>query len=272
MSSNNRLEELRESEDGNENNPQLNTAIIRSSEHEPEIDLETAVTIPESEGDPEPVVAVDDQNVKLQVGERHFETTKLTLEEAGFFRTQFKGVWLHNARPDGSFYVDKDGDLFEHILRYMRSLVLPIFYDKVKGHDEVLYSHILEEAKFYGIDRLEKWIRERGYLQAVKVTTSIRVTDYIHSQLFVGVPQTFGNSESSSELEIRHYPVWTHRKVYICPRRIAVHMGDSSRCGRQCNNAKRGEDEIKEVPVFKVGEIKKKVTIDRDLLLGGWDE
>ena len=50
------------------------------------------------------------------------------------------------------------------------------FYDGVNGHNHVLYSVQLEEARFFGTDRLEKWPSEK-YLEAVKVIHSVVETD-----------------------------------------------------------------------------------------------
>lgn len=226
--------------------------------------------IPGSEND----IAVQEELVKLQVGERHFETTSSTLAESTFFKTLLSDTWRHGARPDGSFGIDRDGDLFEHVLRYLRSTVLPIFYDKAKGHDEVLYSMVLVEADFYGISRLKKWIKERGYLKAVKVTISTSVTDYDHIDHLLGgrpSPKALGiaESESESDVEVQHHSMWTSRKIYVCPRRILGHMGNSSACGRKCNNAKGGRNEYADLPIFRVTEVKKKTVIDRDLCLEG---
>lgn len=41
----------------------------------------------------------EDQFIRLQVGERHFETTKDTLTEAAYFNALLSENWCHDARP-----------------------------------------------------------------------------------------------------------------------------------------------------------------------------
>jgi len=174
------------------------------------------------------------EQIKLQVGERHFETTKSTLTECTFFKALLSEDWRHNARADGSFYVDGDGDLFEIILLYLRRLVLPVFFDNVKGHDQLLYTALLQEADFYGIDRLKRWIEEKRYLKAVKVTVVASVqTDYFALSYTRKWP-TLDEFSPDLGTEVQYYPTW---------------------CGDQT----------------KIVKITKTTTIDREYCLSGWD-
>jgi BTB/POZ domain-containing protein KCTD9 len=65
---------------------------------------------------------------------------------------------------EGSYFVDADPQLFDHILRYLRRGVLPIFYDNIRGHDHGLYRALLEEARYFQIDRLENWLSDKSYI------------------------------------------------------------------------------------------------------------
>src|SRR4051812_26960470 len=85
--------------------------------------------------------------IDLQVGERRFTTTKDTLTtESGFFSSLLSGRW-DNTLEDGSHFIDADPALFQHILRYLRRGVFPLFFDLEKGHDYSLYLSLLEEAR-----------------------------------------------------------------------------------------------------------------------------
>jgi hypothetical protein len=111
------------------------------------------------------------QQITLQVGERRFVTTAETMtQESAFFAILFSGRW-DNKQADGSYFIDADPQLFEHILRYLRRGVRPIFYDNVKGHDHALYFALLKEAQYFQIPKLESWLRGRNYLQAVRSYT-----------------------------------------------------------------------------------------------------
>jgi hypothetical protein len=54
-----------------------------------------------------------------------------------FFAALFSGRW-DNARVDGSYFIDSEPQIYEHIMRYLRRGVYPIFYDNVKGHNHAL--------------------------------------------------------------------------------------------------------------------------------------
>ncbi|KAI9836281.1 MAG: hypothetical protein M1819_001618 [Sarea resinae] len=168
--------------------------------------------------------------VTLQVGGRRFTTTIDTLaEESAYFAAQLSGSWGH-AIDKGNLFIDADPDLFEHVLRYLRRRVLPIFYDRAKGHDRALYGALLEEAKYFQIPRLEKWLEEKTYLQAV----TVKLTTYEVEGLDQ-VPEM-----RPADMGAEYHPFWktTGNMIYTCPRGIFKHKGDPSACGRACRNAK----------------------------------
>lgn len=163
-----------------------------------------------------------------------------------------QGDW-GDKQPDGSYFIDSDPTVFEHVLRYLRSGVLPVFYDRSRGHDYHLYAGVLQLAQYFQIEKLEKWISEQGYIQAVKVHRSAKV--------LVGVWALY--EDVAADVEVEYHPCWKTEKVYVCPREIASHRGDPSRCGRQCRNAQGGADrEYVEEDVLKVVEIRKTIVFD----------
>ncbi|KAG6235900.1 hypothetical protein E4U24_008034 [Claviceps purpurea] len=105
--------------------------------------------------------------IKLLVGERTFITTRDTLiRESPFFRRNFSGPWAEPPQ-DGIYFVDADPALFEHILRYLRQSVFPLFYRQSIGHNLGLYAALRKEAEFFQIQRLQTWLSEGRYLDAV---------------------------------------------------------------------------------------------------------
>ncbi|KAG6159868.1 hypothetical protein E4U51_007610 [Claviceps purpurea] len=105
--------------------------------------------------------------IKLLVGERTFITTRDTLiRESPFFRRNFSGPWAEPPQ-DGIYFVDADPALFEHILRYLRQSVFPLFYRQSIGHNLGLYAALCKEAEFFQIQRLHIWLSEGRYLDAV---------------------------------------------------------------------------------------------------------
>ncbi|KAG9250636.1 uncharacterized protein F5Z01DRAFT_609729, partial [Emericellopsis atlantica] len=90
-----------------------------------------------------------------------------------YFDRLFSGKW-DDKKEDGSYFIETDANIFEHVLRYLRTGVLPVFYDSTAGHNFPLYQALLEESKYFAIDRLEKWLRERKYLEAVKIEYMVK--------------------------------------------------------------------------------------------------
>ncbi|KAK8065127.1 hypothetical protein PG997_011874 [Apiospora hydei] len=109
--------------------------------------------------------------IKLQVGECQFTTILNTLvDESTFFASMFSGDWNNPTTSDGAVFIDSDGQIFRHILAYLRSGRFPLFYDAANHvFDIALYQALLGEAKFFGIPRLQQWIEQHRYEGAVQV-------------------------------------------------------------------------------------------------------
>lgn len=209
--------------------------------------------------DGSPTSPVESNQITLQVGERRFLTTRKTLTEgSGYFSSLLSGRWDNNLQPDGSYFVDADPETFEHILRYLRRGIFPIFYDKVKGHDHAKYLALLEEAKYFQVDPLEEWLAGKKYLEAVKVVYTPQEAD---DDLVV-------SWKEGSETDIEYKPSWVVKKVYVCPRDIFIHRGNPQACGRQCRNAQQGREyDYKDEAVLKAVVIRKTTIFDQNLCL-----
>ncbi|KAK4980969.1 hypothetical protein LTR28_010467 [Elasticomyces elasticus] len=155
------------------------------------------------------------RQIILQVGQQRFVTTCETLAaESSFFASLLSGRW-DNALVDDSYFIDVDPSLFEHILRYLRRGVLPVFYDMHKGHDYALYLALLEEAKYFQIPRLQEWLENKRYLRALMVECSVEEVEG------VGCLST----TRATDEYVEYYPGWGTKKVYVCPRGIFIHRG-----------------------------------------------
>ena len=206
-----------------------------------------------------PTVAAITQ-ITLQVGERRFVTTSATLvQESQFFSTLLSGRWSEK-QPDGSYFIDADGQLFVHILAYLRRGVLPVFYDNAKGHDHALYAALLEEAKYFQITRLEDWIQGQLYLKAVKIMRSAEE-----------VVDTAALTESTgADVDVEYHPSWRTIKVYICPRNIPRHRGKPSFCGRLCRRAQSdADDEYEEEDVVSTLVVRTQTIFDQSICVAG---
>ncbi|KAL2260270.1 hypothetical protein VTK26DRAFT_5756 [Humicola hyalothermophila] len=194
-----------------------------------------------------------DAPIRLQVGERYFTTMKDTLtEESAFFASLLSSRW-DNALDDGSYFIDADPALFEHILRYLRRGIFPLFFDIVKGHDDHLYLSLLEEARYFQIPRLEDWLQRKRYLDAVQVA-------YTTDQYKDNYP-SWHHFEVRSGVTVEYHPQWDIRKVYICPRGIPEHRGSPMSCGRRCAAARGvNADSFDEEPYLKMLVLRRTVT------------
>ncbi len=118
--------------------------------------------------------------------------------------------------------------------------MLPVVYEKGHGFDHAFYKALQEEAEYFGIEPLHKWVKEKGYLQAVTIQYSV---EEVKGQgINTGGYDTVvdGNTERS------YHPSWGTEKVYQCPR--FLHHGNASACGRACEKAKgeNGDDYIEQ--------------------------
>ena len=212
------------------------------------------------EGPSQNSLAARARQITLQVGERRFVTTRETLvPESNFFTSLLSG-WWDNALTNGSYFIDADSTLFEHILRYLRRRVLPIFYDIDKGHDHALYLALLEDAKYFQIARLQEWLEKKRYLYALTVEWSVEEVE--------GTPCP---TTLSTDTGVEYYPGWGTKKVYACPRGIYAHRGQPGACGRQCMKAQGDADVIyDEEPVQRVLVVKKRTVFDMQACVTGW--
>lgn len=196
--------------------------------------------------------------ITIQVGERRFVTTSTTLtEESRYFASLLSGRWSSSTQADGSYFVDADAVVFEHVLRYLRHGIFPVFYDRSKGHDYSLYQALLGQARYFQIAQLEKWLEDKTYLKAIEVTHSLAQIEY---------PDAAAGIVSTADTEVEYHPEWRTKKVYICPRGIYVHRGKPDVCGIACRRARGdADDEFVDEQELKIVRITKKTAFNRQI-------
>jgi hypothetical protein len=90
--------------------------------------------------------------VKLNIGSMRFETSRTTLTRfpESMIGCRFSGRNTLPKGEDGSFFIDRDGTHFRHILNFLRS---PEGYKgpEVGGADA---RELRRECEYYGIDQL----------------------------------------------------------------------------------------------------------------------
>ena len=166
--------------------------------------------------------------VVLRVGEKQFFTTKTTLAPARFFAT----LWaLAEPGDGGEYFVDGDAELFEHVLRFLRTRRFPLFYSRQDGFDQALYLTLLKQARFYQVEALAAWIAEKRYLDAVW-TSSRTVSDTIYGERqFLHMQEKLWTSgEVSHALSIKE--TGSSSKQWKCPGNVWKHDGNRLACHR----------------------------------------
>ena len=63
--------------------------------------------------------------IRLNVGGRCFDSTSDTLMKANYFETYMNGYIGHAVDQQGRLFIDRDGDLFSHLLQFMRTTIGP---------------------------------------------------------------------------------------------------------------------------------------------------
>ncbi|KAK4690474.1 hypothetical protein P7C71_g6327, partial [Lecanoromycetidae sp. Uapishka_2] len=183
----------------------------------------------------------DTKLITLQVGERRFTTSESTLKDgSSFFQSKLER-WQNDAQEDGSLFVDVDPDVFQHVLRYLRSGVFPLFYHNTKGFDHNLYNLLAQQADYFQISRLHQWISDKSYLQAIKIIYTTILSD---DALALATRHT-------ADLGVEYHPSWKTEKV-----------------------VKQGDDPIlyEDEQVLQMVQVGKKVVFDASVCMGGGDE
>lgn len=168
--------------------------------------------------------------ITIDVGGRKYKTFTATLRaESDLFRVQISDYFTWEPEPDGSYFLDADPDLFEHLLRFMRRPnVFPLFYTKATGFDYDLYNRLEVEAEYFQMGILHAWIKEKKYLNAI-----ITKTD----QPSVMNLKSTSNKNCAVNESVDRYMLPRIEKVYVCPRDIFVHRGNPDACGATCRKA-----------------------------------
>ena len=91
--------------------------------------------------------AVATAPVQLNVGGMHFDTTRETLGVSSYLKAQLAGEVAHYTDPNGRFFVDRDGKLFEQLLQFMRNRVRPSNKILAKYKDA-----LVAECEYFGFD------------------------------------------------------------------------------------------------------------------------
>ncbi|KAK2038378.1 hypothetical protein LZ31DRAFT_478939 [Colletotrichum somersetense] len=162
----------------------------------PAIDTQTFISqdVPEHTNTP-PNFALTPRyrsQVKIEVGGRRFVTTFEVLEKSPWFRNLFS-IDFRNWYHDGTFHIDNDGDLFAHILRYLRTGLYPLFWDSRNGFDYAMYAMMKQQAHHYMLHDLEAWIVTQKFHDVVETQVIHQKVLVPHKQEWIHEQRLIGN-------------------------------------------------------------------------------
>ncbi|KAI3555762.1 hypothetical protein CABS01_02921 [Colletotrichum abscissum] len=131
--------------------------------------------------------------IKLEIGGRRFVSSMDVLERSPWFKYIFS-INFRDWYRDGVFHFDNDGDLFAHILRFLRTGMYPLFWDARNGFDYAMYAMIQQQARYYMLYDLEAWIAQQKYQDVVE-------TQVIHQKFIIPNSQGWIHEQSLTGLD-----------------------------------------------------------------------
>jgi hypothetical protein len=119
-------------------------------------------------------------------------------------------------QEDGSYFIDADPDVFQHVLSFMRRpSKFPLFWTKERSFDYTLYNRLEAEADYFLLHDLRDWLRKKRYLDAVKITFEAKsLSEY---QLQDGRNQRRCEADIEVQSFFGHY---LGNKSRCCPRGV----------------------------------------------------
>ena len=101
------------------------------------------------------------ENVKIDIGGRIFRTSLKTLrrESESFLALMFSEKFDLKKEDDGSFFIDRDGTFFHHVLNYLRDGYLS--EDVIEAYGPQMQN----EAEFYGLLGLKEQIYNYNHVK-----------------------------------------------------------------------------------------------------------
>ena len=101
------------------------------------------------------------RRVKLNIGGQTYETTDTVLKRdpSSLLAALVGDASPMQADEDGCFFIDRDGMLFRHILRFLRDGVLPA--------NRGLLQQLLHESEYFGIETLRESLDQRMGLSSL---------------------------------------------------------------------------------------------------------
>lgn len=132
--------------------------------------------------------------VTLDVGGKKYKTSVATLtrEKNTFFTAMFSQQWQLERDPkDDSIFIDRDGELFSHILAYLRTEVVPNDLVKV----ESMRQKLITEAEYFHLHKLIEILRQFDQSPVPFLSDGTLLSNEQEKILFDFCGKTYTNSQ-----------------------------------------------------------------------------
>ena len=197
----------------------------------------------------------------LDVSGTRYRTHKATLQASPYFKN-LMARWDDRCdrQGDDSLFVDADPDIFQHVLSFMRRpSQFPLFWTKAIGFDYVLYNKLEVEADYFLLHDLRDWIKEKCYLEAVKMVIEVKAI----SEHEFGARRDRSPYDRDTELQI-FFGSYSGEKRFRNP--CAIHSDDRNIRGcRSCDELMRAFGPHYDDPQNRLTIVSKRIDFDQTI-------
>ena len=118
--------------------------------------------------------------ITLNVGGVKYQTSLSTLTSHSdcYFAKMFGGRFSVQPNKDGSYFIDRDGKCFGHILDFLRTRKVFI------KNDECLIERILEESEYYNLPALQSLLLLKKYGSRILTQADVEFINKCHLDQF----------------------------------------------------------------------------------------
>ena len=154
--------------------------------------------------------------VKLNVGGTHFEISRsLTNQYPGSMLHRLVSETWHTSDHDNTIFIDRDGDIFQHILNYMR-------YGSIELPPSVPKSMFQRELDYYQLDNLGSIKQESSVELMKELKMYVEKAELHHDMLLIAVNCYHQYMMGKKEVRIKDNPELKHNPFHY-------HFGDAMR-------------------------------------------
>ncbi|KAL9621093.1 MAG: hypothetical protein Q9160_004478 [Pyrenula sp. 1 TL-2023] len=195
-----------------------------------------------------------DTRITLGVGGRLFNTSFDTLVQADYFKDRFSNGWQPS--EDGSFFVDADPEMFEHVLSYLRHLTPPLFFDGRSGHMHCMYVKLSFVARYFGVLGLVEYLENRKYLQLIRISYETEIMSQAKGVKYL----------PKSDEMVDFIAICGVKAIHVCRAGRDEHRGKPEKCFRKkCCTPGNAMDVFAEEVALRMVRASRRVVIDHHI-------